>query len=130
METTLRKRIRGIAMYDKKLINKLSKRYAKKRDGIDELLRALEPIIDIQMGKNYSSMKEYWDDMKQDVLLKIWENRKAIRQQILRGDNPDQLFWNRVRNWLGRSQKKYREYDAMNSNVDSYDLIREDVETG
>ena len=117
-------------MYDKKLINKLSKRYAKKRDGIDELLRALEPIIDIQMGKNYSSMKEYWDDMKQDVLLKIWENRKAIRQQILRGDNPDQLFWNRVRNWLGRSQKKYREYDAMNSNVDSYDLIREDVETG
>jgi len=112
-------------MFDKDLISKLGKQYAKKREGLEDLLMALTPLINVQLGKQYSSMKEYWDNMRQDVIVKILENRKAIREQILRGDDPYQLFWNRIRKWLSRAHVTYRKYDAMNPDVDSRGSIED-----
>ena len=107
-------------MYNKALINKLAKRYATKRenDTFTQLLQELTPIIDIQLGKNYSSLKEYWDDLRQDVLLKLWENRFNIKKMISAGVEPCQFLYERIRTWLNRaSAKNQREYDALNPDI-------------
>jgi len=41
----------------------------------EALIKALEPLINVQLGKNYSSLKPFWNDLKQEVLLKIYKNR-------------------------------------------------------
>lgn len=68
-------------VYDKDKIEGLTKQYIKSGDDniFVELMKELEPVIKIQLGKGYSSLKEHWNDMSQEVLLKLWKNKEGLK---------------------------------------------------
>ena len=111
-------------LYDKLLINRLGKRYAKNggKDSFVQLTQALIPMIDAQLGRQYSSMKEFWDDLRQEIMLKLWDNRKSIKD-----NSPGELhqyFYNRIRTWLNRSYKQtVNQYDMFNPNIISIEEL-------
>lgn len=67
-------------MYRISKIEQLAQLYVKTEDdGIfGDLLRALIPLIDMQLNERYSSLRAYWEDMSQEVLLKLWKNRNGL----------------------------------------------------
>lgn len=62
-------------MYDKRKINILFKTYADTREDeiLGRLIEECEPIIDIVLIK-YTKYSRHRDDMKQEVLLRLWRN--------------------------------------------------------
>ena len=115
--------------YEQKIINELAKKYKKTESDIifEELLIKLIPLIRIQLGRQYSSMKGqgFWDDMQQDVLLKIWENRKSLKNSLTK--NPYQYFYRRIQDYLNRSCGRIvGQYDSFNPNM----ISTEDIEGG
>lgn len=104
-------------MYDQKLINKLAKEYLETKNNqiFGKLLQAIIPVIDTQLAKNYSATREFWDDFRQDVLLKLWQNQENWQAIISIERNPFQFFYDRIRMWLNRScAKAKRIYDSLN----------------
>ena len=101
-------------------INNLTREFIKSENNeiFEKLLIGIVPMINIQLRKNYSSIKEFWDDMRQDVFLKVWENRKNIKNSST--ENPYQYFYGRIRKFLERSCKRIKyQYDMFNPNIDS-----------
>ena len=64
-------------MYDIQLINELAEKYVKTSDEtvFEALIEALVPVIDAQLKKSYQSLEEYWDDMRQEICLKLLETK-------------------------------------------------------
>ena len=60
-------------MYDKKRINKLAYRYIEADDDkifeelIEELVNLVRPLV-----RKYDKYKEYWDDLEQEIFIKLW----------------------------------------------------------
>ena len=62
-------------MYRREKIEQLAREYVENGDDDvfnNKLLVELKLLVQIQLGKNYSSMKEEWGDMSQEVLCKIY----------------------------------------------------------
>ena len=103
--------------YDKEEIERLARKYIEtaNEEVFGKLLEELEPIIRVQLGKNYSSLKDYWDDMTREVMLKLWKNRKGVKTTTARVVN--QFYWNRISCDLNRASKKmnklYRSEDQL-----------------
>jgi len=92
-------------MYDKNKINRFTERYLNgKKDVIDDLLKALTPMIDIILSKGYSSRKSDWDDLKQGCLLELFEILKrkpmGLRIALAEWNNVAGYFYFRVRSYL------------------------------
>jgi len=90
-----------------KKINELTQKYVDTKDEKiwDDLISELYIIIDILLGKNYTRIKTLWDDMRQDVIINLWKNRRTV------GDTCSHSFYNhyynRIRKGLNRAIKKY-----------------------
>lgn len=118
-------------MYQKEEVERLAKKYVETGDEqvFEELIKALEPLINVQLGKNYSSLKEFWDDLRQEVLLRIWKNRGGLFTTKSR--SLYQYLYNRIRDYLsqttdiiqGRRKKKKIKmgYDRQNLDVDYFE---------
>ena len=107
-----------IGMYKNQTINELAEKYITNEDDkvFGDLLTKLSSLIDSQLAKNYSSMKSFWEDMKQDVLLKLWENRRGL--YLIKSKNLSQYFYRRIQDGLNRSCAQIkRQYDSFHSNV-------------
>jgi len=105
-------------MYQNQTINELIKEYIANEDDkvFEDLLTELSSLIDSQLAKNYSSMKSFWEDMKQGVLLKLWENRRNL--YLIKSKNLSQYFYRNIQRWLNRSCAQIRrQYDSFHSNV-------------
>ena len=62
-------------MYDKKQINSLFKQYVETKDDkvFERLLIACDRMIDVILSK-CQNVSQYFEDIKQDVRLLMWEN--------------------------------------------------------
>lgn len=111
-------------MYQNQLINGLTEKYITKEDDkiFEDLLTELSILIDSQLAKKYSSMKSFWEDMKQDVLLKLWENRQGLH--LVKSTNLSQYFYRRIQDWLNRSCARIkRQYDSFRPDTISLEEI-------
>lgn len=97
-----------VKMYRVKEIEQLAQKYAKTgNDKIFEaLIRALIPLIDIQSARRYPDLKEYWDDIKQEVLLKLWKNRTSL--SFTASKKLYRFLYNRIHRDLFRAIKKIK----------------------
>jgi len=105
-------------MYQKEEIEQLAKKYVETQEEevFEALIKALILLIDVQLGKNYSSLKEFWDDLRQEVLLKLWKNRGGL--STVKSTSLYQFLYRRIRRDLFRAAKKIKMgYDRYNPNV-------------
>ena len=93
-------------MYDKELIECLGSKYRNTGQDVDfeVLLEAVHPLIDTQLGRQYSSMKHEWEDMKQEVLLKLWKNRTGLC--FTKTELCSRFFYEQIRYNLNRAAEK------------------------
>ncbi len=129
-------------MYQKEEVERLAETYVETGDEqvFETLIKALEPLINVQLGKNYSSLKEFWDDLRQEVLLRIWKNRGGLK--INKSRSLYQYLYSHiryhlwaVRNALQGERKKEKikmGYDMLNKNIIAFaDLgFRQDLRLG
>ena len=120
-------------MYQKEEIEQLAKKYVETQEEevFEALIKALEPLINVQLGKNYSSLKEFWDDLRQEVLLKLHKNRGGL--STTKSISLYQFLYQRIRRDLFRACKKLRDqYDALNEDVTYLDdlLAKEKLRIG
>ena len=103
-------------MYDKVLIERLAQKYVKttNEDVFNELLGELEPLIQIQLGKNYSSVKREWDDMKQEVFITLWKNRSNLC--FTTAKSLYQFLYNRISRILFRVAEKNKSLNKEKQN--------------
>lgn len=78
--------LKGIEMKEREFnserINQLAQEYVRTSDdAVFErlMLEELEPLINVQLGRNYTSIKDFWEDMRQEMLLYLWKNRKSVK---------------------------------------------------
>lgn len=90
-------------MYNKEKINKLAERYINTEDeGIfGELLQELIKVIDVQLGKNYASIRENWDDLRQKVYLQLYKHKRKVISTVTKPYS--RYYYFRIRDWLNRS---------------------------
>lgn len=95
-------------MYDIDKIEQLAGVYAETADdrGYELLLELLIPVIDIQLSQKYSNLREYWDDMRQEVLLKLWKNRTTLC--FTKSKKLYRFLRERIRDNLNRSMNKIK----------------------
>lgn len=105
-------------MYQKKEVERLAGKYVEtgNEQVFEELIKTLIPLINVQLGKNYSSLKQFWDDLRQEVLLKVWKNREGLL--TIKSISLYHFFYQRIRRDLFRAAKKVKkEYDVLNNNI-------------
>lgn len=102
-------------MYQLSKIEQLACIYVKTEDDdvFGDLIRALIPWIDIQLSKKYLSLRMHWEDMSQEVLLKLWENRKGL--MFTKSKKLGRFLQLQIRTHLFRAAKKIKKsYDTFN----------------
>jgi len=114
-------------MYQKEEVERLAGEYVEtgSEQVFEALIKALIPLIDVQLGKNYSSLKEFWDDLRQEVLLRICKNRGGLF--VTPSKSLYQYYYNHIRDYLRsarnilqgkRKDKKIKMgYDGLNAEV-------------
>lgn len=120
---------KGTKVYQWKKIEFLAKEYINTIDNkvFERLIVALTPMIDVQLGKNYSSLKEYWDDMKQEVFLKLWKNKSSFA--FTKTKSYCIYFYQRIRGDLNRAAKRMKK-DYMLKLPEAYFRMIEETEGG
>ncbi len=124
-------------MYQKEEVERLAGEYVEtgSEQVFEALIKALIPLINVQLGKNYSSLKVFWDDLRQEVLLRICKNRGGLSTTKSRSFYT--YFYQRIRGYLyevaeklqGKRKKKKIKmgYDGLNPEVTYFeDLALED----
>ena len=82
-------------MYDKERINELAYKYIETDDDevfeelIGELVHLVRPLV-----RKYKKYREYWDDLEQELLLKLWQQRKSLKDSSTH--QPFQHFYKRI----------------------------------
>ena len=91
-------------------IEQLAQAYVKvktrKNSIFKNLMQALIPLINTQLRKNYQSIEEHWDDLRQETLLKLYKNRKSLLTTT-----STRLFlclYNRIRGYLRTTRKNIK----------------------
>lgn len=134
--------------FNSERINQLAQEYVRTSDdAVFErlMLEELKPMIRVQLGKNYTSIKDFWEDMRQEVLLYLWKNRENVKttkskscyrfyyQKIRYVLNMIVENWNRTptRVTLKRGMK-IKTYDSQMVNVTFFDdlSLEEKIELG
>lgn len=95
-------------MYDKQKIESLAQKYVKTptKKTFGELLSELHWMIRKQLGKNYVSMRPYWDDMTNEVKTKIYKNRKTLKKSSTK--NLADHYYYRIRTHLSRANDRLK----------------------
>jgi len=118
-------------MYQKEEVERLAGKYVEtgNEQVFEALIKALIPLINVQLGKNYSRYKEFWDDLRQEVLLKLYRNRGGLSKTS--NKNLFTHYYQRIRIHLWRAvqkfQGKYKDekikmgYDILNLEVTQFE---------
>ena len=119
--------------FDAERINQLAQEYVETSDdSVFErlMLEELEPMIGVQLGKNYISMKGFWEDMRQEVLLYLWKNRESVKTTKSR--NCYRFYYQRIRQTLNAmvtngNRNPTRITLKRGMKISSYDVQRDNV---
>lgn len=86
-------------MYDKERINELAYKYIETDDDeiFEELIRELVKLIR-PLVRRYKKYREYWDDLEQELLLKLWQQRKSLKDSSTH--QPFQHFYRRITRYI------------------------------
>lgn len=86
--------------YNKEKINSLTITFLETGDGFEDLLAELEKMC-WKVLYRYPKYKEYWEDLRQEMLIKIWQCLgKADNLKRLLSDNvPADFFFSRLRGY-------------------------------
>lgn len=95
-------------MYNEETIDRLVEEYKRtSKDAVfEKLLSELVNIIDMQLVKKYEGAEIFWDDLRQEVLLKIWKNREGIKNT--KTVIPFQHYYGQIRYWLRNGVKRIK----------------------
>jgi len=95
-------------MYEKKEIERLSKKFinTSNDDVFRQLVEQLQQVITKQLSKHYRSMYEHWEDMRSEVIAKIWKNRKTLKKTKTK--NLADHYYYRIRTHLSRANTKIK----------------------
>ena len=115
-------------MYDKKRINELAYRYIETDDDkifeelIEELVNLVRPLV-----RKYDKYKEYWDDLEQEIFIKLWEQRKSLKNSSTH--QPFQHFYRRITRYMVYFTKDFhRFFDSANPYCVSIKSIFHEIE--
>jgi len=80
--------------YNKEMINSLTLTFLETGDGFEDLLKELEKMC-WKVVQRYPKYREYWEDLKQEMLIKIWQGFGEVENlKKLLGDNiPGDFFF-------------------------------------
>jgi len=124
--------------FDQKNLIRLAEEYVNTSDDtVFERLMAeeLDALIGIQLGKNYMSVREFWEDMKQEVMMYLWKNRETVKSTKSRSYY--QFYYIRIRGRLNhivtnqnrtnrnsyKTGMKISSYDSQNDAVIAFDNL-------
>jgi len=84
-------------MYNKRRINGLFAEYCKTEDAkvFEALLIECRPLVDVILSK-YPFFRPWWDDISQEVLLKIWMNLRRPDQLRKHLRSPVSFLYSRI----------------------------------
>lgn len=87
--------------YQKEQINELADNYGITKDEatFNELLECLKDIIRIQLAQNYGNFREDWDDLEQEVIIRLWKRRNNL-ESAKNYINKSQYYWGIIRGYL------------------------------
>jgi len=121
-------------MYNPEEIRRLAKEYVRTGDTriFEKLLtEQLSDIIDIQLAKKYKGLREYWGDIRQDILLQFWKwavegTAKGVnlRESLKKASTKDfyNFFYLRISTFLYyRVAELEKEYESLKTNVTFFD---------
>jgi len=114
-------------MYDKDEINAISILYSidPTEENFDMLLKALMPLID-KILLNHLQVEEHWEDIKQEILLRLWENYKDVNKlkKIFEKNVPFYYFYYRIRDYCFRiGNIILKKYDMYDENIKSFEEL-------
>jgi len=110
-------------MYDKDEINSIAILYSvdPRVQNFELLLKVLTPMINYILMR-HPEVREHWEDVRQEVLIKIWDNfvSPVKLQWIFKNSIPADYFFFRIRDWVFREAKKVsKAYDMYDPNIKS-----------
>jgi len=88
-------------MYDKEKINKLAMEFVNTGNGFNELLEVLEPMVQ-KILLRYPKYEEHHEDLKQTVLLKIFQrmnDAEKMKPRFTKNVPSDYLFF-RIKDYI------------------------------
>lgn len=90
-------------MYDKDEINSIAILYSVDPGfhNFELLLRVLSPMVDYVLMR-HPEVKEHWEDLRQEVLIKIWDNLSSVPflRKVFTQNIPADYFFFRIRDYL------------------------------
>jgi len=94
-------------VYSKKKIGLLFNQYVDSGDNktFGELMEAIDPIIDIVL-KKYQKYERHFDDLKQEVKLKMWKNQRNPKKLGRYRKAPTVHMFYLVRSYISRAYEK------------------------
>ena len=119
--------------FDVERINQLTQEYVETSDdSVFErlMLEELGPIIRVQLGKNYTSIRDFWEDMRQEVLMHLWKNRESVK--TTKSKSCYRFYYQRIRHILNTivingNRDPTRVTLKRGMKVSSYDIRRSNI---
>ena len=111
-------------LYNKEKINELAYKYIETDDDevfkelLGELVHLIRPLV-----RKYKKYREYWDDLEQELLIKLWQQRKGLKDSSTK--QPFQHFYRRITRYtVYFIENSHRYFDAGNlNNIDAADVF-------
>jgi len=96
-------------IYNVRQVEKVAQRYKQTGEDSDfkQVLKVVDPLIDVFLGLRYSSIKHEWEDLKQEVILKLWKNRTGLC--FIKSKRLYLFLRDRIRRDLLRAAKKIKD---------------------
>ena len=84
--------------YNKEKINNLTVEFLETGNGFEDLLKELEKMC-WKIVQRYPKYKEYWEDLKQEMLIKIWQKYSEVAElrKYMTNNIPADYFFSRCR---------------------------------
>ena len=94
-------------MYSKEKIGLLFNQYVDNGDDktFGELMEAIDPIIDIVL-KKYKKKERHFEDVKQDVKMKLWKNQRNPKKLGRYCESPTTYIFYLIRSYVSIAYEK------------------------
>lgn len=91
-------------MYSKRKIDLLFRKYVEEGDDkiFGELMEAVDPMIDVVL-KSYGGQEIYFEDLKQEVKLKMWKNQRDPKKLGRSSTTPSVYMFFLIRSYTARA---------------------------
>ena len=94
-------------MYSKKKIDLLFRQYVEEGDDkiFGDLMEAVDPMIDVVL-KSYGGQEVHFQDLKQEVKLKMWKNQRSPKKLGRSSMRPSVYMFFLIRSYTARAFEK------------------------